>query len=65
MLGTVWSFLKAEDGGAVEWILCIIAGALIAAVAYGRLKGTPGSLGDSITQAGNNAANAVRTQMTQ
>jgi len=65
MLGAIKAFLAAEDGGAVEWILCIIAGALIAAVAYGRLKGTPGSLGDSITQAGNNAASAVRTYMKQ
>lgn len=63
MLETVRSFLLTEDGGAVEWILCIIAGALIAAVAYGKLKGTPGNLGQSITNAGSQAANAVQQNM--
>lgn len=27
-------FLRDERGGTVEWILCIIAGALMAAAAY-------------------------------
>ncbi|SHJ16304.1 hypothetical protein [Desulfofundulus thermosubterraneus] len=63
MLEAVKSFLLTEDGGAVEWILTIIAGALIAAVAYGKLKGTPGNLGQSITNAGTNASNAVTNYM--
>lgn len=65
MLNLVKSFFLAEDGGAVEWILTIIAGALIMAVAYVKLKGTPGSLGDSVTNAGTNASNALRQNMTQ
>jgi len=65
MLNLVESFLQAEDGGAVEWILTIIAGALIVAVAYVKLKGTPGSLGDGITNAAGNASNALRQNMTQ
>jgi hypothetical protein len=63
MVRAIKSFLVAEDGGAVEWLLCIIAGAIIVAVAFTKLKNAPGELGNSISNAGNSAANAIETQM--
>jgi hypothetical protein len=59
MFQTVKSFLAAEDGGAVEWIITMIAGAIIVAVAFTKLKGSPGELGNSVNAAGANAGLAV------
>lgn len=61
MLKTIKTFLLAEDGGAVEWLLTIIAGALIVAVAYTSLRGSPVDLGSAIQEVGGNAANEIRT----
>jgi len=59
VLGAVKSFILAEDGGAVEWIITIIAGAIIAAVAYIKLKGAPGDIGQSVQDAGAAAKGVV------
>lgn len=59
MLKAVKSFFLSEDGGAVEWIITIIAGAIIAAVAYIKLKGAPGDIGQSVKDAGG----AAKTQV--
>ncbi|MDI6710448.1 MAG: hypothetical protein QME76_07150 [Bacillota bacterium] len=57
-------FLRNEDGGVIQWLLVVIAGALLAAGAYAKFKTAPGTLGDSITSAGQTAAGAVTTEMT-
>jgi Flp pilus assembly pilin Flp len=59
MREAVKTFLTSEDGGAVEWIITIIAGAIIAAVAYIKLKGAPGDIGGSIDAAGDAAKGVV------
>ncbi|WP_131821486.1 hypothetical protein [Desulfofundulus thermosubterraneus] len=59
MLSAAKNFLAAEDGGAVEWIITIIAGAIIAAVAYIKLKGAPGDIGQSVQDAGTAAKGVV------
>lgn len=49
-------FLKDEKGDSVTWIVLIIIGVVIAVSAYLKFKGSPGSVGNSIQNAGNNAA---------
>lgn len=63
MLKTIKTFLLVEDGGAIEWLLTIIAGALIVAVAYTNLKGSPADLGGAIQGAGGKAAEEIRSNM--
>lgn len=45
-------FLRDESGGTIEWLLTIIAGALLAAVIYSNLKpgvqGASQSMGDAL-----------------
>ena len=60
MFEAVKAFLLSEDGGgAVEWIITITAGAIIAAVAYIKLADAPGNIGASIREAGNNAQGII------
>ncbi|RJO62771.1 MAG: hypothetical protein C4542_02085 [Dehalococcoidia bacterium] len=59
MFGALKTFLTGDSGGAVEWVVTIIAGVIIAAVAYAKLKNSPGNVGTSINDAGANAAKAV------
>ncbi|RJO62770.1 MAG: hypothetical protein C4542_02080 [Dehalococcoidia bacterium] len=59
MFNALKTFLANESGGAVEWVVTIIAGVIIAAVAYAKLKNSPGNVGTSINDAGANAAAAV------
>jgi hypothetical protein len=60
MREAVKTFLTSENGGAVEWILTIIAGAIIVAVAYISMKGSPSDLGGAIKQKGGEAAKKIR-----
>lgn len=61
MLEMVKNFLFAEDGGgAVEWILTIIVGALIVAAIYISLKDSPGNLGGAIGDKGSEVAQEIR-----
>ena len=59
MLDVLKTFCVSESGGAVEWIVTIIAGVLIAAVAYIKLKNSPGDVGNAVNAAGTRAANAL------
>ena len=59
MLETLKTFHLSESGGAVEWIVTIIAGVIIAAVAFVKLKGSPGDLGNGVTGAGKDAGNQL------
>ena len=60
MFEAVKAFLLSEDGGgAVEWIITITAGAIIAAVAYIKLADAPGNIGDSIRRAGESAQGTI------
>ena len=42
-----------------EWIVTIIAGVIIAAVAFVKLKGSPGDLGNGVTGAGKDAGDQL------
>jgi len=48
----LYSFIRDEDGGTVEWLLCIIGGALLAAVIMKYLKpgvqGAAQGMGDAL-----------------
>jgi len=59
MLKTVKDFLIAEDGSVIEWIIVIIAGSLIGAIAYKTLKSSPGNIGNAIKGAGAGAVNQL------
>jgi len=59
MLKTVKDFLIAEDGSVIEWIIVIIAGSLIGAIAYQALKSSPGDVGNAIKGAGAGAVNQL------
>lgn len=64
-LKRVISFAKDERGDSVTWIVLIIIGVVIAVSAYLKFKGSPGNIGNSIQNAGSNAAtnlNNVRVQ---
>ena len=63
MLKTIKTFLLAEDGNAIEWLLTIIAGALIVAVAYTSLKDSPVGFGSAIQEVGGNTANEIKNSM--
>lgn len=55
-LKRVISFAKDERGDSVTWIVLIIIGVVIAVSAYLKFKGSPGNIGNSIQNAGSNAA---------
>ncbi|RJO62773.1 MAG: hypothetical protein C4542_02095 [Dehalococcoidia bacterium] len=59
MFNALKIFLTDESGVAVEWVVTIIAGVIIIAVAYMKLKNSPGRIGDSIWHAGAWGAHAV------
>jgi hypothetical protein len=65
MLKHIVSFARDERGDSVTWIVLIIIGVVIAVSAYLKFKGSPGNIGNSIQNAGSNAAtnlNSVRVQ---
>jgi hypothetical protein len=59
LLKTIVSFMRNEQGDSVTWIVLIIIGVVIGVSAYAKFKGAPGDVGDSITNAGTNAADGL------
>lgn len=59
MLEAIKNFLLGEDGGAIEWVITIIAGVLIVVAAYIFLKGAPRDVGRELGEAGGRAGGAL------
>lgn len=59
MLEAIKNFLLGEDGGAIEWVVTIIAGVLIVVAAYIFLKGAPKEVGTGLDEAGGRAGGAL------
>lgn len=59
MLGLFKRFAVGESGESVAWIVVVIIGVIIAVAAFLKFKGSPGAIGNSLQQAGNNAAEGL------
>lgn len=58
-MSDVKRFGKDDSGGAIQWILTIIIGAIIAGVAYIKLQNAPGAVGEGIQSASTNAQSVL------